>query len=78
MAILRKQFHSHEVGMGDEDWLYLVRDTDSGRVFIYHEWSRRKGQGHEGGNEEIELDAFLSGSGTAQSRLKELIGTLVS
>jgi hypothetical protein len=78
MAILKRSFHSHEVGMGDEDWFYLARDTDSGRVFVYHEWSHRKGQTYDSGNEDIELDVFLPGGGTGQARLKELIGTLVA
>jgi hypothetical protein len=77
MPILKKQFYSHEVGMGNEDWLYLARDTDSGRVFVYHDWSHRKGRTYASGNEDIELDVFLSSSGTAQIRLKELIGTLI-
>ena len=62
--------------MGDEDWYYLARDTDTGRVFVFHEWSHRKGQAYEGGNEDIELATYLQQPGTAQQRLVELIGTL--
>jgi hypothetical protein len=78
MAIVKRQFHSHELGMADEDWYWLARDTFNGRVFVYHEWSHRKGYSHEGGNEDIELDAFLSHAGAAQDRLRKLIGTLVA
>jgi hypothetical protein len=76
MSIARKQFSSQAVGMGDEDWFYLARDTDTDRVFVYHEWSHRKGQTHEGGNEDIELATFLQRSETHQDRLLQLIGTL--
>jgi hypothetical protein len=62
--------------MGDEDWYYLARDTEIGRVFVYHEWSHRRGQSHAGGNEDIELDAFLRHQGMAQDHLRALIGSL--
>jgi hypothetical protein len=78
MTILKRQFHSHEIGMSDEDWYYLARDTDSGRIFVYHEWSHRKGQTYEGGNKDMELQDFLAHNGTAQARLRELIGTLAA
>ncbi len=76
MTILRKQFSSSEVGMGDEDWHYLVRDTESGRIFIYHEWSHRQGQGYASGNEDIDLEVFLQRGGTPGDQLCQLIGTL--
>jgi hypothetical protein len=62
-AIAWKQFSSHEPGVGNEDWYYLARDTDRGRVFVYHEWSRRKDQAYEGGNEDIDLVTFLQRGG---------------
>lgn len=77
MAILKKQFSSHERGLGDEDWFYLSRDTENGRVFVYHEWSHRKGERYESGNTDVEIDAFLRQRGTASERLRALIGTLV-
>ncbi len=76
MAILKRPFSSADLGMGDEDWYYLARDTETGRVFVYHEWSHRKGQTHEGGNEDIELAAFLDRPGIAQEHLRQLIGEL--
>lgn len=78
MAIQKQQFHQRDVGMGDEDWYYLARDTESGRIFVYHEWSHREGERFSGGNEDVELDAFLGQTGTAQSKLRQLIGTLVT
>jgi len=76
MTILRRPFSSADLGMGDEDWYYLARDTDTGRVFVYHEWSHRRGAAHEGGNEDIDLDTFLRHQGTAQDHLRALIGSL--
>jgi hypothetical protein len=76
MTILRRPFSSSDLGMGDEDWYYLARDTETDRVFVYHEWSHRRGASHEGGNEDIELDAFLQHPGFAQDQLRALIGSL--
>lgn len=78
MAILKRRFSSADLGMGDEDWYYLARDTETGRVFVYHEWSHRKGQAHEGGSEDIDLDAFLHRPGIAQDHLRQLIGSLAA
>ena len=77
VEIVKRQFHRHERGRGDEDFYYLARDAESGRVFVYHEWSHRRGDGYEPGNAHIELGAFLNGQGTAQQRRLHLIGTLV-
>ena len=78
MAILRRQFSSSDLGMGIENWYYLARDTETGRIFVYHEWSRRRGETYEGGSEDIELDSFLHHAGTAQDHLRELIGGWIS
>ncbi len=78
MAIRKLPFSTADLGMGDEDWYYLARDTETGRVFVYHEWSHRKGQTREGGNEDIELDAFLQRPGIAQEHLRQLIGSLAA
>jgi hypothetical protein len=78
MAILRRQFSSSDLGMGIENWYYLARDTETGRIFVYHEWSRRRGDTYEGGSEDIELDSFLHLAGTAQDHLRELIGGWIS
>jgi hypothetical protein len=78
MTILRRPFSSCDLGMGDENWYYLARDTDTGRVFVYHEWSHRRGDSHAGGNEDIEFDAFLHHQGMAQDHLRALIGSLAA
>jgi hypothetical protein len=76
MAIVKRQFSSSDLGMGDENWYYLARDTETGRIFVYHEWTHRKGETYEGGCEDIELDSFLHHTGTAQDQLRQLIGSL--
>jgi hypothetical protein len=78
MAILRRQFSSSDLGMGIENWYYLARDTETGRIFVYHEWSRRRGETYEGGSEDIELDSFLHHAGTPQDHLRQLIGGWIS
>ena len=79
MTIEKRRFHNHERRMGDEDFHFLARDTDTGRVFVIHEWSHRVGDKFGGdGQKEIEVGEFLSGNGsTAKSNLLKLIGTLV-
>jgi hypothetical protein len=77
MVVLKREFHRHERGMGDEDWYHLAQDTESGRVFVYHEWSHRAGKGYKSGEKNIELVAFLARQDTARDKLLRLIGTLV-
>jgi hypothetical protein len=77
MAVLKRQFFSHERGLGDEDFYYLARNAETGKVFVFHEWSHKRGNGFEPGATHIELDAFLVHRGTAQDKLRALIGTLV-
>lgn len=76
MAVLKRGFYYHEKGNHDEDWFYLARDTDSGRVFIIHEWAHRENLG----DRELSLEEFLTsrGRGTRQDNLIKLIGTLVA
>lgn len=45
MAVLSSQFYGHEKGNHDETFYYLARDTDSGRVFVIHEWYNRANVG---------------------------------
>ena len=78
MAILKKQFSKSEVSMGNEDWHYLARDSETGRAFVSHEWSHRHGEGYQSGDEDIDLDVFLGRRGTVPDRLRQLIGTLVT
>ena len=73
----RIQFHHSERGLGDEEWFFLSRD-EKGEAFVLHEWSLRKKNGdYAPGSAHIELDAFLTRRGTAQSALRMLIGELL-
>ena len=78
MAVLKKQFFHHRSDIGDEDWYYLARDTDSHHVFVLREWSHRNGDTFEPGSGIIEVPVFLNQRGSAQDRLIELIGTLAN
>lgn len=74
MAILTKQFFYHEKGNHDETWYHLARDTETGAVFIEHEWAARG----DVGSKRIEIAEFLSGTKiSAKDKLLKLIGTLV-
>ncbi len=78
MAIAKKLIHKREKGIGDEDWYYLARNTETGRVFIVHEWSHNAGNlTFEAGEAEMEISAYLEGGGTRQDKLLAMIGTLV-
>jgi hypothetical protein len=75
MAVVMKRFFYHEKGNHDETWYYLARDTESGAVYIEHEWAERGNLG----SKRIGVAEFLSGpSMTARDNLLKLIGTLVS
>jgi hypothetical protein len=74
MAILKHQFYHHEKGNHDETWFHLARDTVTGRVFIVHEWAART----DVGNREMSLQEFLRDTTSAQDKLLQLIGTLVT
>jgi hypothetical protein len=77
VAFLKRLFFRHDGGMGG-DWYFLARDTETRQVFILHEWSHRVGDNYDPGSAEYELETFLSRKGTAQDKLRELIGTLAS
>jgi hypothetical protein len=77
MSVISKEFASHMHGMEDEDRYFLARDTETGRVFIVHKWSHRRGQTTASGTTEVELGASLAMGGMAQDRSRTLIGTLV-
>jgi len=77
MPVISKEFASHRHGMGDKDRYLLARDTETGRVFIVHEWSHWRGQATASGTTEVELGTFLATGGMAQDSLRTLIGTLV-
>lgn len=78
MAITKKLFYQSAQGLGNEDWFYLARDTETGRTFVMHDWSRLSGNSYQPGSADIDLEVFLSDGGTSQDKLRELIGTLVT
>lgn len=78
MPVLTKLFHTHERAHGDEDFYSVAHDTDTGRVFVQHEKSQRRGYRFETTNEQIELAEFLARGGTAQDKLLALIATLAT
>jgi hypothetical protein len=74
MSILTKQFYAHEKGNHDETFYHLARDTETGEVFVMHEWYARA----DVGSARIELADFLSrNTSSAKTKLLALIGTLV-
>ncbi len=69
--------------MNDEDWWFLAKDTDTGDVFVIHEWAHtdvRKPTGNSDvGSTHIELSVFLAEQrqNAAQQELRNLIGSLI-
>ncbi|MBX9697934.1 MAG: hypothetical protein K2X74_00800 [Acetobacteraceae bacterium] len=75
MAVVSKCFFRHEKGNHDETWFYLARDTETGEVFVIHEWAARANVG----SERVALTAFLArNESTAKSNLLRLIGSLAN
>jgi hypothetical protein len=77
MAIKSLEFFHSEKGMGDEQWFSLIRDPETGAVAVLHETSLRHGSGYRRDTHHIELEVFLNKKGTAQDKLRALIGSLV-
>ncbi len=71
MAVETRELYSSANG----DRWFLVRDSDSGHVFVSHEPNAASG----GRKSQIEIGAFLSrgGFGPEHQELLRLIGTLV-
>jgi hypothetical protein len=75
MTILTRRFFAHGKGNHDETFYHLARDTESGEVFILHEWYVRT----DVGSERIELSDFLTrNASSANTKLLAMIGTLVT
>ena len=74
MAILQRQFFYHERGNHDEKWYSLCRDTDTGDVFILHEWAERANVGER----RLTVREFMGDTTSAQSKFLTLIGTLAT
>lgn len=85
LAVIKKEFARSAKGPvnNNEDWWYLCRDTDSGDVFVLHEWAHtdvtRSSSKPDTGSKHIELSVFLGETRrpTAQTELRKLIGSLV-
>lgn len=76
MAVARKLIYQTAEGVGEEDWYYLAHDEETGRTYVIHEWSRKRGDAYSPGSEDLELPDFLLEKGAAQDRLRALIGNL--
>jgi hypothetical protein len=77
MSFKTLEFFHSEKGMGDEQWFHLGRNVDTGQVFVLHETSLRHGSSYKRDSHHIELEVFLRNKGTAQDKLRALIGSLV-
>lgn len=84
MSVLRSELARSTKGpvSSNEDWWYLCRDTDTGDVFVIHEWVHTdvaKSGNSDVGSTHIELSAFLAETRqtAAQRELRKLIGSLV-
>lgn len=73
MPIFKKLIHRHEKGMGNEDWYYLITNTDTGEVHVEHEWSHKAGSGYQDGKADVPLKDFLEKKGTKQDKLLEIL-----
>jgi hypothetical protein len=77
MTVLLRQFHSRELGVENRDAYSIARDTDSGRVFVRHEW-KHPAIGASTIAHDISVHDFLAGNGLRQDALLAMIGTLVT
>jgi hypothetical protein len=85
MALLKREIARSAKGpvSSNEDWWFLCKDTDTGNVFVLHEWAhtdvaKRTGKS-DVGTKQIELSVFLMEpkQTPAQTELRKLIGSLV-
>lgn len=77
MTIERRLLHTHRRAPGDEDSFFLARDSETGAVYVIHEWLQPVNGRAVPASARLELDMFLSDSGPAQDRMRELVGVLV-
>jgi hypothetical protein len=85
MSVLKRELARSVKGpvSSNEDWWHLCRDTDTGNVFVVHEWAHTdvtKASGKSDvGSTHIELSVFLAETRptAAQAELRKLIGSLV-
>ena len=76
MTIVLKEFYRSETVTGNEDSYSLGRDTETGRVFVKHCWSHPAAGGLKS-DHEMSVHDFLQRTGSRQSALLRMIGTLV-
>ena len=83
MARMVREFHRSARGpvLNDEDWWRLVFDTETGRLFVQHEWAyldARRGGPPANAMREIEIPDALAGRlpRQAHAKLVELLGSL--
>jgi len=76
MTVVHKEFFRREICAGNEDAYSLARDTETGRVFVRHQWAHPAAGGLKS-DHEMSLHDFLASAGSRQSALLEMIGTLV-
>jgi len=76
MTIVFKEFYRSETTVGNEDSYALGRDTETGRVFVRHCWSHPAVGGLKS-DHDMSVHDFLGRSGSRQSALLSMIGTLV-
>lgn len=76
MPILVRQFYRHEKGNHDETFYFLARDSETGRVFIIHEWFARENVG----SVELSIPEFHSRTrnSSAWDCFLKFIGTLAT
>ncbi len=75
MAVLTREFHSHEDGSHYERFYSLARNTETSEVFIVYETITPKG---EHNTSRREIGAVLQEQNTAATKLRDLLGTLVT
>ena len=79
MPLLKRELHRNAKGpvMNDEDWWRLVFDTETGRLYVEHEWDHVdvRGGAADKGRGEVSVRAFLRepGQGPAHRELRRLL-----
>ena len=69
-----KRFFYREKGNHVEAWYYLARDTETGAVYIEHQWAS---WGNSGSNR-IDISDFLEGPSTrARNSFLRLVGAII-
>ena len=69
-----KRIFYHEKGNVDEAWFYLVRDAETGAVYVEHQW----GASDHSGSDRIDIIEFLEGPHRpACNNLLRLVGAMI-